>query len=198
MLYRFCRRTDESWRKATENRSSQQSTFLTSNTDSIAETGDHHVAETSFPVAKRTAPTDHHGLSSGIWDRLGIAGSLLCVVHCALTPLFIGYLTAMGLGVLGDEIVHKVLAIVLLAVAVFAFIPGYKRHANVAVIAAGASGVAFIVTGGLLLGHFIPHGAEIALTVIGSLLLIGAHTANWRLSGCSSDCASPRQTGRQR
>ncbi len=123
-----------------------------------------------------------------IWDRLGIAGSVLCVLHCVLTPFLIGYLSAVGMGFVGDEIVHKILAIVLLVVAVLAFAPGYKKHANKAVIAAGGAGVALIVGGGLVLEPFIGHGLEIGLTIAGSVLLVGAHGANWRLNDCSDEC----------
>ncbi|MFU8805898.1 MAG: MerC domain-containing protein, partial [Bradymonadaceae bacterium] len=39
-----------------------------------------------------------------IWDRIGVIASALCLLHCAMTPLLIGYLTASGLGFLGQEI----------------------------------------------------------------------------------------------
>ncbi len=163
---------------------------MSSNTESIVDAGDRRIAESSLAASDAIGQKGENILPSTLWDRLGIAGSLLCVMHCALTPLLIGYLSAVGLGVVGDEIVHKILAVLLLCVAVLAFAPGYKRHANVAVLTAGVAGVGLIVAGGLLLAPFIGHGLEIGLTVIGSLLLIGAHAVNWRLSDCSESCTA--------
>ena len=107
------------------------------------------------PIADHTVATNTGG-HQPIWDRLGILGSALCLIHCAVTPLFIGYLSAAGLGFLGSEIVHKFLAAPLLVIALLAFWPGYRTHQN--------------------------------RTVIGSVLLIGAHTANWRLASDHGDC----------
>ena len=145
---------------------------MNSKTDSLA-----HAPEHALP--------DHT-----IWDRLGIVGSLLCVVHCAVTPLVIGYLSAAGLGVLGDEIVHRILAVFLICIALLAFVPGYRNHRNSLVIAVGVAGLGLLVSTGFVLEHFISSGLEIGLTITGSLLLVGAHTANWRLTSREDDCCA--------
>ena len=125
-----------------------------------------------------------------LWDRLGIAGSILCVIHCAATPLLIGYLSAFGLSILGDELIHQALAILLLVIALLAFIPGFKNHKNPVVLAVGALGVTLLLITSFVLGHHVAWAIEIGLTVTGSLLLVGAHTANWRLTDRHSECST--------
>ena len=139
------------------------------------------------PIADHTVATNTGG-HQPIWDRLGILGSALCLIHCAVTPLFIGYLSAAGLGFLGSEIVHKFLAAPLLVIALLAFWPGYRTHQNRTVIAAGAAGVASLVMAIFILEPMISEMLETTLTAIGSVLLIGAHTANWRLASDHGDC----------
>lgn len=143
---------------------------------------DNRVAEGSLSASEHVAEPTPLSDSSHLWDRLGIAGSVLCVLHCALTPLLIGYLSTAGLAFLGDEIVHKILAVVLLFAALFAFIPGYRKHGNTATVTAGAIGIGLVLFAGLILAPFIGHGLETAITIAGSVILVGAHTVNWRLA----------------
>lgn len=115
-----------------------------------------------------------------LWDQLGIFGSALCVAHCLATPLIVGYLSAAGLGFLGGEIVHKLLAAPLLFIALLAFVPGYRRHGDVRILSAGLVGIGLLLITIFALEPFVAHGVETTLTILGSVVLIGAHIANWR------------------
>ena len=152
-----------------------------SKTDSLSGSAEPPAVETAAP---------HHT----IWDRVGIAGSLLCVAHCAITPLVIGYLSVMGLEFLGDEIIHQILAICLLGIALLAFIPGFRHHKNRLILVAGGLGITLLVTASFFVEHLLSHGAELGLTIAGSLLLVGAHAANWRLASRHSQCCEPTDT----
>ncbi len=152
---------------------------MKSNTDTVAEGIDTSTASVS------------HIHDHTLWDQLGIAGSILCTIHCAATPLLIGYLSTAGLGFLGDELIHQVFAVVLAAIALLAFIPGWRRHRRTSIAIVGGLGVALILAAGFVLDPFISHTQETLVTVAGSLLLIGAHGFNWKLSrrnGCRDDC----------
>ena len=109
-------------------------------------------------------------------------GSALCVIHCTTTPLAIGMLSAAGLGFLGDEIVHQVLAVLLVGVAALAFWPGFRVHGKKIVLVLGGVGVGLLLMTGFVLEAMVSHEVEIGLTLMGSLLLLGAHGFNWRLS----------------
>lgn len=138
-----------------------------------------------MPSKTKTIPPHTH---QTIWDRLGIVGSALCVIHCISAPLLIGVFSAAGIGFLGDDIFHQILAVCLLFVAVLAFLPGFRSHQNRLVVLLGVVGVGLILSTGFLLEPLISHGLEIGLTIAGSLLLVGAHAANWRLSNEAECC----------
>ena len=123
--------------------------------------------------------------SVGFWDRLGVVASALCLLHCLLTPLVLGYLTASGLGVLGDELFHQILAVGLIFVAVFAFAPAFLQHRRWGVVLAGAAGIVLLLFTGFAPHHLLPHYADAGLTIAGSVILVGAHLQNRRcLNGC--------------
>ena len=156
---------------------------MNSKTDSVSPAADASVAESAVPAG---LPVDHV-----VWDKLGIVGSALCVVHCVFTPLAIGYLSAMGLGFLGAEVFHKLLAVPLLAIALLAFLPGYRKHGDTRILAAGIAAVAVLLGAIFVLETFLPHSIAAVGTVIGSVLLIGAHALNWRKGCGTTECCSP-------
>ncbi len=145
------------------------------NTDSLTEPAE-KIAADSHAEAVESLARNHT-----VWDRLGIVGSALCIIHCLALPFLIGALSLGALGFLADEIFHQILAVLLLGVALFAFIPGFRHHGNKLVVIGGMAGISLLLATGFLLDHFISHGLEIGLTVVASLVLLSAHFANWRL-----------------
>lgn len=155
---------------------------MTTQSDSIA-----HPTKSGL---SESAVADDSDWNHTVWDRFGIAGSLLCIGHCVIATVAVGALSTAGLGFLGSEVLHQVLVIPLLIVALLAFYPGYRRHGNALIPAAGAVGIGLLVLA--IFAHLpaLGHGLETGLTVVGSLVLLGAHGANWRQcahSGCPSD-----------
>ncbi|WP_158542681.1 MerC domain-containing protein [Lujinxingia litoralis] len=137
-----------------------------------------------------SAPHDHAPTPAPIWDRLGIIGSVACIIHCALTPALAGTLAAFGF--LGDAIIHQVMVVLLLAVALLAFWPGFRIHRDLRIVAGAVAGVSLLIATGFMhdVLHHLVHGqaAEIGLTMLGSVILVGTHVANQRLvraEGCS-------------
>lgn len=113
------------------------------------------------------------------WDKLGIAGSGLCLVHCLALPVMVGILPSMGLAFLADESVHEILAFASIAFAGLAFIPGYRRHQDKRVLVLMSVGLALILFatwGGALVD--LHRASETMLSIVGSLLLISAHLMN--------------------
>lgn len=124
------------------------------------------------------------------WDKLGMAGSGLCLIHCLAMPVLGGFLAGSGIGFLADEILHEILALALIALAALAFFPGYRRHRDKRVI--------LLMTGGLALISFAVWGGpwvelhesrETLLNVSGSVLLTGAHYLNHSFCQACSVCA---------
>jgi hypothetical protein len=114
-------------------------------------------------------------------DRLGAAGSLLCALHCALLPLAIAMLPALGIATwLGDgfEMGFVVFAS---CVGVFSLAWGYRRHGAVRALGLLLTGLAVLWFGVLYapLHHaLIPHALTMTL---GGTLVGLAHLANLRL-----------------
>ena len=113
-------------------------------------------------------------------DRVGVVGSLLCALHCALLPLAVALLPTLGLG--GAALVDfdqgfTVLA-TLLGITMLAY--GWRRHRALHAWLVLAPGLGLI-----WLGSFSPlhthSAAHSVVMVAGGLLVAAAHLLNLRL-----------------
>ena len=77
-------------------------------------------------------------------DWGGMAASIGCAIHCAAMPLVIAFLPALGLGFLADESFHQVMVGVCSALAIAAFVPGWRRHGRLAPIGIAGIGLSLI------------------------------------------------------
>jgi hypothetical protein len=112
------------------------------------------------------------------WDTLGMIVSLACVAHCLAVPIVLGMLPALGLTFLAKDGVHEVLAVVVLAVALLAFVPGYRAHGLRHVPALGALGVVLLTSAAFAPGLGLL--AESMVTALGGVVLVTAHVLNRR------------------
>lgn len=84
-------------------------------------------------------------VSNSTWrDLVGIVASIGCAIHCAAMPFIFSYLPALGLSFLADESFHKVMALACFLIAIFAFIPGLRKHGNWFPVSIGAGGLSLI------------------------------------------------------
>ena len=121
--------------------------------------------------------------TSNRWDKAGIGVTLVCLVHCLLLPLLATMFPFLGAG--HFEVGHVVLALIAIPIGVAALIPGFRRHKQIFVPLSGFVGLNFLV-GSEAYGHLLGLHSESFLSVIGALLLLGAHLANWHL--CTQTC----------
>ena len=110
------------------------------------------------------------------WDRVGQGLSLLCLVHCLATPLVLGLLPSLGF-LLHNELVHLVLAAVVVGVSLVAFGSGYRRHRRPSVPVLGALGVVGLLVATLVLEPRSELMGTLG-TVLASIILVVAHTMN--------------------
>lgn len=82
-------------------------------------------------------------LMNEIWDRVGISTSVICVIHCLLTPFLVIFLPFVG-STLVHGWFHTVVVAIAVPVAVGALWSGYRRHHQRAVLIWGALGFAAI------------------------------------------------------
>jgi len=122
----------------------------------------------------------------GRWlDALGMGASALCLVHCLGLPLLIAALPAIAARIDLGEGFHLAVLLFALPVSGFALIEGWRRHRGLAPLFVGAAGLALLALG---LAFENRVAIETGVTVAGSLLLAGAHIANWRRRPARRTC----------
>lgn len=130
--------------------------------------------------------TSHSPSNSPLFDRIGIALSSLCMVHCLVLPLAVPFLTTLA-AFAESELTHVVLALLIIPTVVFAAWRGYSKHGQRDVVWLLASGVVAVVVAMFAGEHFSSEPLEAGMTTIGSVLLIAGH---WQNHKHCSLCAS--------
>src|SRR5436853_7892687 len=121
-------------------------------------------------------------------DNLGACVSGLCLVHCVVMPLLLAFAPTLAHVIPGDEVTHRLLGLLVVSAGVPSFWIGYRKHRKKRVVAAGLAGIG-LVLGALANGdRFNSHAAEIAVTMMGSLVLTLAHLANKTFCRRCSQC----------
>jgi hypothetical protein len=123
------------------------------------------------------------------WDGLGAGASALCFVHCVLGPIL--FIISPGLAHLipGDESVHRILAVAIIAFAVLAIHSGYRVHRSKRVLVVIASGLLAISFAAIMGDSIGSHAMEVSLTVLGSALMIYGHGLNWQFCRLCGRCS---------
>ncbi len=120
---------------------------------------------------------------------MGIWTSALCVVHCVLTPVLISFSAVIAHFLPAEERVHRSLAVLVALFGTIALISGFRRHRRTTILFLMIGGLACIA-GSAWFGDMLPsHAYEVAITMVGSSLMITAHRINHTF--CKScDCSS--------
>jgi hypothetical protein len=111
-------------------------------------------------------------------DRLGVIASLLCFVHCVLTPVVVSLLAVGAHYFPSEEKVHRVLAVVITGLGCFAILAGYRRHRRIRVVLLMSVGLGLIFAGAYFGNRLPSHLAEVAVTITGSCFMIAGHFLN--------------------
>ena len=114
----------------------------------------------------------------GKLDRIAIALSGLCMVHCLATAVLLGLLASAG-GFLGSPIVHEVGLTLAMILGAIALGKGVIEHGFMMPLAIGSVGLG-VMAGALSLPH---GGNEAIFTVLGVSILALGH----RLNGMAAD-----------
>ncbi len=111
---------------------------------------------------------------SGWIDRLAIALSGLCLIHCVATVLLLSLVASLG-GLLANPLIHEVGLTMAMVLAVFAFIRGLRNHGRMRPMSIGGVGLCFMAY-----ALSLPHGApgEVIFTVVGVALVATGHLLN--------------------
>ena len=107
-------------------------------------------------------------------DRIAIALSGLCLVHCLATAVFLAVVSSIG-GLLGAPIIHEVGLTLAMFLGAVALGRGVLDHGYLLPIAVGALGLG-VMAGALQLAH---DGTEAAYTMLGVGLVALGHRLNF-------------------
>ncbi|MBJ6121649.1 MerC domain-containing protein [Sphingomonas sp. BT553] len=113
-------------------------------------------------------------------DRLAIALSGLCVVHCLATTVLLALMSAAG-GMLVDPIFHEIGLSLAILMGAIALGRGIMQHGYAMPASMGAFGLG-IMAGAMQLPHD-SSGGEALWTIVGVGLLAFGHDLN-RRAGC--------------
>ena len=112
---------------------------------------------------------------SGVMDRVAIALSGLCLVHCLASAVFVAMLASAG-GLLLDPIIHEIGMMLALALGVIALGRGVVEHGFMMPAAVGGLGLG-VMAGALMLSH---EAGGTLYSIIGVLILALGHDLNRR------------------
>jgi len=139
--------------------------------------------KTSYVIASDEEPmsTKLRSLFGRHADRVGATASFLCAVHCALLPLVIAALPAIGLGFLANHRFERGFIAFASVLALTTLVVGFRRHRRFRAFW-------FLVPGILLLAAGITVDFEQSATVhailvsLGGTLVAVSHLTNLRLA----------------
>lgn len=122
-----------------------------------------------------------------ILDRLGIAASVLCAIHCAAMPFAVSILPLLGLGLLLDERVEWFLILSSILIALLSLLTSYiKHHKSLKPLGIFSLGLSLILTTRLF---FEEAPFEVVGVVVGAFFVTAAHLKNWHLCKDCINCA---------
>jgi len=104
------------------------------------------------------------------------------VAHCAATPLVLASTPALA-SVMGGF--HPVFLVLVIGVALWAFVPGYRKHRRLQVPLLALAGVSLLALGTLVFHDELAW--DLGLSVPGSLFMLTAH---WRNRVLSRPCCA--------
>ena len=82
-------------------------------------------------------------------DRLGVAASVLCAIHCAVAPVLLIALPTFG-KIWAHPASHALVAIFIVPLAAFSILKGYRKHQKRWILVSAMIGIFFVLGGAAL------------------------------------------------
>jgi cytochrome c biogenesis factor len=116
---------------------------------------------------------------SKYFDRIAIALSTICIVHCLAMPLVIAVLPLAAFAVGGDGHFHTLMLWLVVPTSVLGFGLGVRVHRRVDIVALGVVAIV-VLAAAALWGHAAwASSVEVFVNVGASILLAVAHWRNF-------------------
>lgn len=138
-------------------------------------------------------------------DKIGLAASLVCAIHCALLPLIIGILPLIGMGFMAHGLFDWIMVGIAAAVGFISIMKGHQTHKKHTPACFFVPGIFIILASLFVFSHFgecdtcVGHHHNDAfpfhsiLMAFGGILIAVSHFINMKLCkaciSCSKDCS---------
>jgi hypothetical protein len=82
-------------------------------------------------------------------DKVGVAASILCAIHCALAPILLIFLPTFG-KIWAHPASHALVAILIVPLAAFTLLKGYRKHGKRWIAVSAMAGIFLVLFGAAL------------------------------------------------
>lgn len=122
--------------------------------------------------------------AKNLLDKIGIAVTSLCAIHCLLLPFLLPVLPLVGASFIADESFEHSILIATMVMGFFALYSGYKRYHQ------KVYPFTLLFTGGLIYWQKDLLGTEFEpfVVMLGATLVVAAHVINMKLCRRCNDC----------
>ena len=124
-------------------------------------------------------------------DKMAMSLSLLCALHCLVSPLIIVMLPSLAALQFDGEAFHLWMVLAVIPTSIYALTMGCKQHKRYRLLGLGLLGLLFLLSAVLAGEELIGDFWEKALTVIGAAIIALGHYRNYRLCRRQEFCACP-------
>ena len=111
-------------------------------------------------------------------DKLAMALSSACAIHCFLTPSFVLLTSGLISFSFDNEFLHNLILFVAVPISLYALISGNANHKILYLLPVGIIGLSLLFLAVFLGEAFLGELGEKSLTLIGSFLVVFAHFKN--------------------
>ncbi|WP_448248774.1 MerC domain-containing protein [Thalassotalea agariperforans] len=126
--------------------------------------------------------------TTAITDKFAIGLSMLCAIHCLVLPILLALLPSLAAFNLHDEAFHKWMLIAVIPTSLYALTMGCKKHHRYHLLVLGMLGLTLMVSALCLDHDMIGETGEKTLTLIGAMLVAGAHLINFKRCRSNKSC----------
>ena len=113
-------------------------------------------------------------------DKFAAGLSIACALHCLLVPSF--FIVTSGALTLSidNESIHWAILFLAIPISTYALISGVSNHNDYGVFLLGLAGIGVLITTALS-ENYLTETSVIIFTLMGSALVVYAHTRNFQL-----------------
>ena len=113
-------------------------------------------------------------------DKLAVGLSIACALHCLLVPSFLIITSGAVALSIDNELIHWVILFLAIPISVYALVTGIFNHNDYVVFLVGMAGLG-VLTATALSESILTETFVIIFTLVGSALVVYAHTKNFQL-----------------